>query len=139
MKETVSILNQALLTEKATMLSANLNKYSFTVASSASRTNVKTAVENAFGVKVLKVNTMNYQGKVKRRYKEGGSGGEGGGNGVSSAGGGGEGGGNGVSGEGVCRCGGPVTAVTHLSTQKETRIAKRLCQKRGEVMRIGHA
>ena len=59
MKETVTVLNQALLTEKATMLSANLNKYSFTVAPSASRTNVKTAVENAFGVKVLKVNIMN--------------------------------------------------------------------------------
>ena len=28
MKETVTVLNQALLTEKATMLSANLNKYS---------------------------------------------------------------------------------------------------------------
>jgi large subunit ribosomal protein L23 len=66
MKETVSILNQALLTEKATMLSANLNKYSFTVAPSASRTNVKTAVENAFGVKVLKVNVLNVKPKSKR-------------------------------------------------------------------------
>ena len=37
MKEAVTILNQALLTEKATMLSANLNKYSFVVSSSASR------------------------------------------------------------------------------------------------------
>jgi large subunit ribosomal protein L23 len=66
MKETVSVLNQALLTEKATMLSANLNKYSFTVAPSASRTNIKTAVENAFGVKVLKVNIMNVKPKSKR-------------------------------------------------------------------------
>jgi len=66
MKETVSVLNQALLTEKATMLSANLNKYSFTVAPSASRTNVKTAVENAFGVKVLKVNIINVKPKSKR-------------------------------------------------------------------------
>ncbi len=66
MKETVSVLNQALLTEKATMLSANLNKYSFTVAPSASRTNVKTAIENAFGVKVLKVNIMNVKPKSKR-------------------------------------------------------------------------
>ena len=66
MKETVTVLNQALLTEKATMLSANLNKYSFTVAPSASRTNVKTAVENAFGVKVLKVNIMNVNPKSKR-------------------------------------------------------------------------
>ena len=66
MKETVTVLNQALLTEKATMLSANLNKYSLTVAPSASRTNVKTAVENAFGVKVLKVNIMNVKPKSKR-------------------------------------------------------------------------
>ena len=66
MKETVSILNQARLTEKATMLSANLNKYSFIVSSSASRTNVKTAVENAFGVKVLKVNVLNVKPKAKR-------------------------------------------------------------------------
>ncbi len=66
MKETVSILNQALLTEKATMLSANLNKYSFIVSSSASRTNVKSAVENAFGVKVLKVNVLNVKPKAKR-------------------------------------------------------------------------
>ena len=66
MSESVKILKEALLTEKATMLSANLNKYSFTVAPSASRTNVKTAVENAFGVKVLKVNIMNVKPKSKR-------------------------------------------------------------------------
>ena len=66
MKEPVSILNQALLTEKATMLSANLNKYSFTVAPNATRTNVKDAVEKTFGVKVLSVNTMNVKPKSKR-------------------------------------------------------------------------
>jgi large subunit ribosomal protein L23 len=66
MRETVSILNQALLTEKATMLSSKLNKYSFTVATGSSRTNVKHAIENAFGVKVLKVNTLNVKPKSKR-------------------------------------------------------------------------
>ena len=66
MKEPISILNQALLTEKATMLSANLNKYSFTVAPNATRTNVKDAVEKTFGVKVLSVNTMNVKPKSKR-------------------------------------------------------------------------
>ena len=66
MRETVSILNQALLTEKATMLSSKLNKYSFTVATVSSRTNVKHAIENAFGVKVLKVNTLNVKPKSKR-------------------------------------------------------------------------
>ena len=66
MKESISILNQALLTEKATMLSANLNKYSFTVAPNATRTNVKHAIEKTFGVKVLSVNTMNVKPKAKR-------------------------------------------------------------------------
>lgn len=66
MKESVNILNQALLTEKATMLSANLNKYSFSVAPFATRTNVKNAIEKTFGVKVLSVNTMNVKPKSKR-------------------------------------------------------------------------
>lgn len=48
------------------MLSANLNKYSFSVATNASRTNVKHAVEKTFGVKVLSVNTMNVKPKSKR-------------------------------------------------------------------------
>ena len=66
MKESVTILKQALLTEKATMLSANLNKYSFTVATGATRTNVKSAIEDTFGVKVLKVHTLNVKPKSKR-------------------------------------------------------------------------
>ena len=67
MKETVTVLNQALLTEKATMLSANLNKYSFTVAPSASRTNVKKPRwRMPLAVKVLKVNITNVKPKSKR-------------------------------------------------------------------------
>jgi large subunit ribosomal protein L23 len=66
MKETVTILNQALLTEKATMLSANLNKYSFIVSPNASRTNVKTAIESTYSVKVLKVNVLNVKPKANR-------------------------------------------------------------------------
>ena len=37
MKEAVSILHEALLTEKATMLSANLNQYVFSVAVNSSK------------------------------------------------------------------------------------------------------
>ena len=58
MKESVTILKEALLTEKATMLSANLNKYVFSVSSFASKSNVKDAVEKTFSVKVLKVNSL---------------------------------------------------------------------------------
>tara|TARA_Y200000002_G_scaffold330674_1_gene295465 strand:- start:93 stop:383 length:291 start_codon:yes stop_codon:yes gene_type:complete len=66
MKEAVTILKESLLTEKATMLSSNLNQYLFSVASTASKPNIKSAVESTFSVKVLKVNTINVKPKSKR-------------------------------------------------------------------------
>ena len=66
MKESVTILKEALLTEKATMLSANLNKYIFAVSNFASKSNIKDAVEKTFSVKVIKVNTLNVKPKAKR-------------------------------------------------------------------------
>ena len=41
------------------------NKYTFLVATHANKTQIKIAVEKIFGVKVLKVNTMNREGKKK--------------------------------------------------------------------------
>lgn len=41
-------------------------KYTFVVAKAANKTEIKKAVEKVFGVNVEKVNTMNYDGKVKR-------------------------------------------------------------------------
>ena len=41
-------------------------KYTFKVASDATKTQVKVAVEDIFGVKVAKVNTVNVNGKKKR-------------------------------------------------------------------------
>lgn len=41
-------------------------KYTFKVAVDANKTEVKSAVEEIFGVEVAKVNIMNYDGKVKR-------------------------------------------------------------------------
>ena len=66
MKESVKILKEALLTEKATMLSANLNQYVFSVSIDSDKRNVKDAVESTFGVKVLKVNTLLSKPKSKR-------------------------------------------------------------------------
>ena len=66
MKESVSILKEALLTEKATALSANLNQYIFSVDRKAAKRNIKDAVEAAFGVTVLKVNTSILKPKSKR-------------------------------------------------------------------------
>lgn len=41
--------------------------YTFKVAKSATKPQIKAAVEEIFGVKVQKVNVANYDGKVKRR------------------------------------------------------------------------
>ena len=46
-------------------------KYTFKVAVNATKGQIKDAVEKIFGVKVAKVNTLRYDGKVKRmgRYE----------------------------------------------------------------------
>jgi large subunit ribosomal protein L23 len=66
MKEAVTILKESLLTEKATMLSSNYNQYLFSVNKLSTKSNIKDAVEATFGVKVLKVNTLNVKPKAKR-------------------------------------------------------------------------
>jgi len=66
MNEAVKVLREALLTEKATMLSANLNQYVFSVYPSASRTQIKNAIESTFSVSVIKVNTLTQKPKSKR-------------------------------------------------------------------------
>ena len=65
MTEPTEILLEALLTEKATLLSAN-NKYLFKVHPSATKTNVCDSVERTFGVTVTKVNIINQKPKLKR-------------------------------------------------------------------------
>ena len=48
-----------------------IKKYTFEVPQSANKIEIKKAVEEVFGVKVAKVNTMNITGKLKRmgRYE----------------------------------------------------------------------
>ena len=41
-------------------------KYTFKVATDATKVDIANAVEELFGVKVAKVNTLNMQGKLKR-------------------------------------------------------------------------
>ena len=43
--------------------------YTFIVAKSATKTEIKTAVEELFNVEVERVNVVNYQGKLKRMGK----------------------------------------------------------------------
>ena len=53
------------ITEKATMLSEH-NKVVFKVAKTATKPQIKAAVEALFDVKVVSVNTLTQKGKTKR-------------------------------------------------------------------------
>ena len=66
MKEGHDIVKTVLLTEKATLLSEAQGKYVFKVAPKANKLEIKAAIEQAFNIKVLSVNTCNYRGKMKR-------------------------------------------------------------------------
>ena len=59
------IIIKPVLTEKGYDGIAD-KKYSFIVAKSANKTQIKLAVEKLFGVQVEKVNTVNCKGKLKR-------------------------------------------------------------------------
>ncbi len=59
------IVRSPVITEKSTMMSEH-NKVMFNVARSASKPEIKEAVEALFGVKVKTVNTLLRKGKVKR-------------------------------------------------------------------------
>lgn len=59
------IIIAPILTEKSYSGIEN-KKYIFRVAKTANKTEIKHAVETIFDVKVDKVNTMNYKGKLKR-------------------------------------------------------------------------
>ncbi|MBK3496586.1 50S ribosomal protein L23 [Viridibacillus sp. YIM B01967] len=69
--EARDILKRPVITERSSELMAE-NKYTFDVDTRANKTEVKDAVESIFGVKVEKVNIMNYKGKYKRVGKFGG-------------------------------------------------------------------
>ena len=59
------IIIKPVITEQS-MADVADKKYVFQVAINANKTEIKAAVEEIFGVKVSKVNTVRMQGKVKR-------------------------------------------------------------------------
>ena len=62
---TYDIIVKPVITEQS-MADVADKKYVFQVAMGANKTEIKAAVEEAFGVKVAKVNTIRMIGKVKR-------------------------------------------------------------------------
>ena len=59
------IIVRPVITEKS-MSEIDRKKYVFEVANSANKIEIAKAVEEIFGVKVAKVNTLHVQGKMKR-------------------------------------------------------------------------
>jgi len=70
MKDYRDIILKPIVTEKSMNLLAD-NKYTFLVDKKANKSEIKSAIENIFKVKVQSVNTMNIKGKPKRmgRYE----------------------------------------------------------------------
>ncbi|MCH5216477.1 MAG: 50S ribosomal protein L23 [Muribaculaceae bacterium] len=59
---------QPIVTEKANQKSEKLNQYTFRVSPDATKGQIKATVEDLYSVKVVSVNTCNYEGKNKSRY-----------------------------------------------------------------------
>ncbi len=60
------IILEPIVTEKSTIARERYNKYSFKVIPDATKPQIANAIEEIFEVKVLKVHTINMDGKVKR-------------------------------------------------------------------------
>ncbi len=60
------IIIRPIITEKS-MIGATEKKYTFEVAKKANKIEIAKAVEEIFGVKVSKVNTINVRGRLRRQ------------------------------------------------------------------------
>ena len=67
MKHVNDLIQTVILTEKATLLSDEQNRYVFRVRPNATKPEIKQAIESLFRKKVVSVNTANYGGKWRRR------------------------------------------------------------------------
>ena len=62
-KKEKTIIIKPLISEKSMNSVDRLNKYSFIVGRSSNKIEIRKEIEKIFGVKVLNVRTVNYQGK----------------------------------------------------------------------------
>jgi large subunit ribosomal protein L23 len=63
------ILRRPLVTEKSSYQSGKMSQYVFIVADTATRTQVKDAIETLYDVSVVRVNTINVPAKRGRRLR----------------------------------------------------------------------
>jgi len=64
----MSVLLKPVVTEKMTGLSEKRNQFGFVVDKRANKIQIKKAIEEMYGVKIISINTMRYGGKAKSRF-----------------------------------------------------------------------
>lgn len=69
--EITEVLRQGIITEKSVRLQEQNNQYTFKVALTATKIDIRRAVEELFNVKVVSVNTMRMPGKAKMIRRRG--------------------------------------------------------------------
>jgi large subunit ribosomal protein L23 len=69
----MGIIIKPIVTEKQTKITEKIpNRVGFRVSPNANKLEIKAAIEELYGVTVIKINTMNYNGKRKSRYTKSG-------------------------------------------------------------------
>ena len=69
MQKLQGIIKKPIITEKATMISETMNRFTFEVIKTANKIEIKNAVEKMYGVQVTKVRTANFGGgKASMKY-----------------------------------------------------------------------
>ena len=68
----MSIIIRPIVTEKVTKESEVLNRFGFVVDKKANKVQIKKAVEAAYGISVVTVNTMNYRADRTTKYTKSG-------------------------------------------------------------------
>ena len=69
----MGIIIKPIVTEKQTAVTEKMaNRVGFRVSPDANKLEIKAAIEEMYDVKVVKINTMNYDGKRKSRYTKSG-------------------------------------------------------------------
>ena len=66
MKDLTQVIQAPLITEKGTLANETANQVVFRVHPDANKAEIRRAVETLFKVRVTKVRTINYLGKVRR-------------------------------------------------------------------------
>jgi len=68
----MSIIIKPIITEKITKQSEVLNRFGFVVDKKANKVQIKKAIEAAYGITVVDVNTMNYRADRTTKYTKSG-------------------------------------------------------------------